>query len=149
MREKTAAQSLTAVVQTLLDSGWNCGREKNKRLNRIPAYACHRLHLLEPDEVLCCCAEAGDVFIITGQGKFKASLSLQELETRLSDYYFYRTHRAFLVNLQKVHQIIPWFKGTYKLVIQGGMEVPVSRVFVRGLKDILNIQDWRFATCKE
>lgn len=149
LREKTAARSLTAGMETLLDGGWNCDRKRDRQLNRIPAYTRHRMYLLEPDEVLYCYAEAGDVFIVAKQDKYKASMSLRELEIRLGDDYFYRTHRSFLVNLAKVQQIIPWFKGTYKLVVQGGVEVPVSRVFVRGLKEALNIQDCRFGTFRE
>ena len=149
LREKTAARSWTAGMETWPDGGFGCCRNRDRRLDRIPAYACHRLHLLEPDDVLYCYAQAGDVFITAGQGRFKANWSLHELELRLKDHFFYRTHRSFLVNLQKVDQIVPWFKGSYKLVLQGGTEVPVSRVFVRGLKEILNIRDWRFAACKE
>ncbi|OAT80772.1 hypothetical protein A6M21_12845 [Desulfotomaculum copahuensis] len=147
--EKSAAQWFKTGLHDLLAGEWASSRDKDKKLLRIPAYARHRLHLLEPREILFCCAEGGDVLIVTGEDRFKAGWPLHELQDRLSDQYFYRTHRSFLVNLQKVHQLIPWFKGAYKLVMEGGLEVPVSRVFVRGLKEILNIQDCRCSSCKK
>lgn len=147
--EKTAAQCFKTGLYDLMAGEWARCQDKDKRLQRIPAYARHRLHLLEPREVLFCCAEGGDVLIVTGEGRFKAGWSLHELQARLEDQYFYRTHRSFLVNLQKIHQIVPWFKGAYKLVMDGGLEVPVSRVFVRGLKEMLNIQDCRCSGCKK
>src|SRR5699024_4940695 len=39
-------------------------------------------------------------------------MTLQELEEKLSGHPFYRTHRSYLVNLDHIQEITPWFNGT-------------------------------------
>ena len=41
---------------------------------------------------------------------------------------FYRTHRSYMINLDKITEVEPWFNGTYVLKIQDlKFKVPVSR----------------------
>jgi len=88
-------------------------------------------------------AEAQDkaVAVTTGQGKLVFAGTLSELENRLSGLPFLRVHRSFLVNLERVTGVIPWFKGTYWLVMDNSeeMRVPVSKSMVKTLKELLNI----------
>jgi len=88
-------------------------------------------------------AEANDktVAVTTSQGKMLFPGNLSELESRLSAPPFLRVHRSFLVNLEQVTGVIPWFKGTYWLTVDssGEMRVPVSKSMVKTLKELLNI----------
>ncbi|MBN1875073.1 MAG: LytTR family transcriptional regulator DNA-binding domain-containing protein, partial [Anaerolineae bacterium] len=52
---------------------------------------------------------------------------------------FFRTHRSTIVNLDRVKEIIPWFKGSHKLRLTTGAEIELSRAQVRALRKIL---DW-------
>ncbi|MFZ5631993.1 MAG: LytR/AlgR family response regulator transcription factor [Bacillota bacterium] len=70
-----------------------------------------------------------------------SSYTLQELADKLDRNRFLRVHRAFLVNLEYVREVIPWFKGSYKLVLGDDQksEIPVSRSHARVLKEKLGL----------
>ena len=46
------------------------------------------------------------------------NFTLRELEERLDPEAFFRAHKASLVNLRHVKEIVPWFGGRYKLVMR-------------------------------
>lgn len=140
IEEKTAAYSFTESVGLLIDQKLADLWDKRKRFNKIPAYRNDSLYLIEPEDILYAFIEGGSVMLVTGNGKFKFNWTLQELEKKLVGEFFYRTHRAFLVNLKKINRVVPWFKGTCKLVMEGGGEVPVSRFYVKNIKEVLDIR---------
>ncbi|MBG0763289.1 MAG: LytTR family transcriptional regulator DNA-binding domain-containing protein, partial [Tissierellales bacterium] len=52
-----------------------------------------------------------------------------------------RTHKSFIVNLDYVNEIIPWFNYTFKLRLKHyeNNEIPVSRSYLKDFKNKLNI----------
>ena len=76
------------------------------------------------------------VYAHTGERAFMTNYTLRELEERLDPEVFFRAHKASLVNLRHVKEIVPWFGGRYKLVMrdQAGSEVAVSRTQARALR---------------
>ncbi|CVK17490.1 LytR/AlgR family response regulator transcription factor [Sporomusa sphaeroides] len=85
------------------------------------------------------CAE-GQLAIRTANKCYYSNMSLQEFYSRLDEQLFFRTHRAYLVNIEKIREIIPWFNGTYNLILEGlAEEVPVSRQQVPKLKKIFGL----------
>lgn len=54
---------------------------------------------------------------------------------------FIRTHKSFIVNIDYIKEIIPWFNYTLKLRIKGfdELEIPVSRNYIKEFKKKLNI----------
>ncbi len=64
---------------------------------------------------------------------------LETLETRLDPGDFMRVHRAALVQVSHIREMVPWFSGRYKLILNGGHEVIASRARSRELKERLEI----------
>lgn len=56
-------------------------------------------------------------------------MTLQELEEQLTGHMFFRAHRSYLVNLNHVLEITPWFNGTSNLTLKdrNRTRIPVSR----------------------
>lgn len=56
-------------------------------------------------------------------------LSLLEFEKKLPTHSFFRTHRSYLVNLNHILEITPWFNGTSNVTLQdkNRTTIPVSR----------------------
>ncbi|MEO5580155.1 MAG: LytTR family DNA-binding domain-containing protein [Gemmatimonadaceae bacterium] len=50
-----------------------------------------------------------------------------QLETRLDPRQFIRIHRRFIVNIDKVHEVQPWFSGDAIVVMQSGSKLRLSR----------------------
>ena len=91
------------------------------------------------DIIAAYCAD-GQLSIRTIGKCYYSNMALQDLQSRLDERLFFRTHRAYLVNIEKIREIIPWFNGTYNLILEGlTEEVPVSRQQVSKLKKIFGL----------
>lgn len=88
------------------------------------------------DEILFCYAENEKTYIKTKNESFITNHTLQEIELKTT---LIRTHRSYIVNLDKIKEIYSWFNGTYKLVMQDKSEVPVSRGNVKKIKELLGM----------
>lgn len=86
-----------------------------------------RLFLLEDGE------RAGQLRIHS----YAVGFTLDQLESSLDPEHFMRVHRSSLINLSKIKEIIPWFSGRYKIVLEGGHEVVASRERSRLLRERL------------
>jgi len=67
--------------------------------------------------------------IHTTNGVIKSKMTLQELENKLEGLPFFRTHRSYLVNLNYIQEITPWFNGAYNITLKNKEKttIPVSR----------------------
>ena len=63
--------------------------------------------------------------------------TLEQLETSLDPDAYMRVHRSAIVRLQAIREMIPWFSGRYKLILEGDHEVIASRERSRLLKERL------------
>ena len=59
--------------------------------------------------------------------------TLQTLETRLADKGFARSHRSTLVNLARVRELRPLSDGAWRLTLDSGAELVVSRSYRDGV----------------
>jgi two-component system LytT family response regulator len=63
--------------------------------------------------------------------------SLAALEKRLDARRFVRVHRGHLVNVDRIREIQPWDHGDYRIVLQDGTCVNLSRRYRERLQDLL------------
>jgi two-component system LytT family response regulator/two-component system response regulator LytT len=108
-------------------------------LTRVPAHAGRRILLLKPEDVLWFGVEHRLVYAHTSERGFMTNFTLRELEERLDPDTFFRAHKATLVNLAQVKEIVPWFGGRFKLAMRGrdDADVVVSRAQARELRQRL------------
>ncbi len=107
-------------------------------LNKIFVWEDDRIILLPAPAVMFLTIEGRDVRVVTQQKQYFTSQTLNHWEERLRNLQFFRCHRSFLVNLDKVEKILPLFGGTYSLKLASQqMEIPVSRNYAKQLKNIL------------
>lgn len=108
--------------------------------NRLSVFKDDKLILIDIEDILLIYTEDRNIYIKTKEKTFHASSSLQELEDKLRKKGFFRTHRSYLVNLNKIKEISPWFNGSYVAKLDGfDKEVPISRNNVKAFKEILGI----------
>jgi DNA-binding LytR/AlgR family response regulator len=81
------------------------------------------------------CTEAV-THIHTATRAYQTSHTITALQEQLEPYTFFRAHRNSLVNLNCILEIIPWFSGSCKLVMNdpARTEILVSRYHARDLK---------------
>lgn len=64
--------------------------------------------------------------------------SLAALEKRLDGRRFVRVHRGHLVNVDRIREIQPWDHGDYRIVLQDGTCVNLSRRYRERLQHLLD-----------
>ncbi|WP_459209757.1 LytR/AlgR family response regulator transcription factor [Aquimarina rhabdastrellae] len=64
--------------------------------------------------------------------------SLNQIEEKLPEKYFFRINRQQLININEVIEVIPWFNGKLKIKLKNGKEVEVSRRQSSTFKDWLS-----------
>lgn len=105
---------------------------------RIPVEKKGRICLLDPREIRFAYSEARVIFVRTRDEHYRCRFTFTELEEKLGPR-FMRVQKSFLVNLDHVKEMIPWFRGTFLLVMDDdkGTEIPVSRLMVGDLRRAL------------
>jgi len=108
-------------------------------IDRITAEANGKTILVRKDDIVYAFTEQDKVYLKTYGERLTTHFTLKELEARLDPSVFFRTHRCCLVNLRKVKEIIPFFSGTYTLVVDDKerTEVPLSRTQAKKLRKVL------------
>lgn len=95
---------------------------------------------LEPKDILYISREEKFSKIVTEAKEYETKTPLKELESRLLPYSFFRIHKSYLVNLEYVTRLTPWFNGAYQLEIKGRDEMlSVSRNYVKALRTQLEL----------
>jgi two-component system LytT family response regulator len=81
--------------------------------------------------------EEEQVMVHVGEEIYPVRRTLADLAARLDPATFFRAHRSAIVNLNRVQEVIPWFKGSHKLRLTSGAQVDLSRAQARTLREIL------------
>ncbi|MBP2626228.1 MAG: ypdB [Firmicutes bacterium] len=97
---------------------------------------------LQKKEVVLAYVNEKDVYIRTADKQYTCTLMFKEIEAILADNNFLRVHRQYIVNLDQVLEIIPWFHGSYLLRMAGANheDVPVSRSNIKRFKNIMGLK---------
>lgn len=107
---------------------------------KFPILDDENIILVNSADILYLTAAGGDVLVFTVSGKYKSHDSLNSWNEKLSKSKFFRCHRSYIVNINKIEIISPWFNGTYNLKLTQCKEnIPVSRENMKALRNILGI----------
>lgn len=111
-----------------------------KCIEKIPVWEGDCIAIISPEDILFCTLKDGDIIIETATNKYKSHNTLSELENTLKKHHFFRCHRSYLINMNKIEKIIPWFNHTFVVKVKhSNVEIPVSRRQTKTFKQILNI----------
>jgi two-component system response regulator LytT len=98
--------------------------------------------IVDPQELVYATIDEGVITLVTANSEGQANFrTLEELQAALDPDVFWRAHRSFVVNINKIREIVPWFKSTYQLKMDDrkATEIPVSRMQSRRLREMLNL----------
>ncbi len=111
------------------------------KIEKIPAKLDERILLFDPIEIDYIESQQGVSNLTIRGDKFPCTISLTDLEERLKYFGFFRCHRSYLVNLQRVKEVIPWTRNSYTLSLDDKVKssIPLSKRRLEELKDILNL----------
>jgi two-component system LytT family response regulator/two-component system response regulator LytT len=116
--------------------------ERGSRQKRLVLRVGERYILVDHAEIVYASVEDGVVTVVTDQVSGTSnSRTLEELAATLDPDVFWRVHRSYIVNLERIKEVIPWFNRTIQLKMgdRTRTEIPVSRSQTRRLKEHLNL----------
>jgi two-component system, LytTR family, response regulator LytT len=102
-----------------------------------------KINLLDTSEIVYAKGEGGLVYICEGEKEYLSDYSsLDNLEKELDPEKFHRTHRSYIVNLDKMKQILPLGAGHYVIRCKMGpdqlLDIPLSRRQAKELRKKIN-----------
>ena len=109
---------------------------------KVIVRALGRLLLVDQREICFASIESGAISVVTrgveGQSNCR---TLEELMDQLDPEAFWRAHRSFVVNIQHIREVVPWFKSSYQLRMDDPKktEIPVSRAQTKRLRELFNL----------
>ncbi len=112
---------------------------------KILIKAAGRLFLTDPKDICYATIEDGVITVATsghvGMEGHSNCRTLEELFENLDPHLFWRAHRSFLVNINHIREVVPWFKSSYQLRMDDKKqtEIPVSRAQTRRLRELFNL----------
>jgi DNA-binding LytR/AlgR family response regulator len=109
---------------------------------RVPVRRGSGVVMVDVQEILYARVADGEVMIVTDDLEGMSSRrSLDELQAELPAGMFMRVHRAYLANVYRIREIIPWENNSYRVRMgsDGGPVIPVSRANARELKRRLHL----------
>ncbi|WP_378956199.1 LytR/AlgR family response regulator transcription factor [Pelosinus sp. sgz500959] len=99
-----------------------------------------KIILLNPSDVIMFTPRGHGATIHTQQKIYKTKQSMNYWEERLTEFNFFRCHKSYLVNFDKLEKILPMFNNTYLLkFFDYPTEIPVSRNKAKELSQILGL----------
>jgi two-component system LytT family response regulator/two-component system response regulator LytT len=147
VRGRMAGNTPGALPETQIDAllkllNREQGGARTPQSARLIVQAQSRLLLVDQAEICYAAIDEGVIRVVTqsfeGQSKCR---TLEELLELLDPALFWRAHRGFVVNINHIREVVPWFKSTYQLRMNDKKqtEVPVSRGQTRRLRELFNL----------
>ena len=95
---------------------------------------------IHPNDIMYISREDKMSKVVTADREYEMKTAIKELEERLQAFPFFRIHKSYLVHLNYVQRLTPWFNGAYQLELKGRSEkLSVSRNYAKGLRAALEL----------
>jgi two-component system LytT family response regulator/two-component system response regulator LytT len=118
------------------------GASRTPQSARLIVQAQSRLLLVDQAEICFAAIDEGVIRVVTQtfEGSSKCR-TLEELLELLDPALFWRAHRGFVVNINHIREVMPWFKSSYQLRMNDKRqtEIPVSRSQTKRLRELFNL----------
>jgi DNA-binding LytR/AlgR family response regulator len=141
------AEKIAGVMEKIFSLRQNQTAEPKVDVNKICVQEQGKLFPLAIEEVVLAGVKDKDVFVRTQTKEYITAFNFQDITTLLVERSpvrskFVQVHRQYVINIDYVSEIIPWFHGTYYLQMDDikKQQVPVSRNRIRLIKEIMGLK---------
>ncbi len=104
--------------------------------------AAGRLFLVDQKDICYASIEDGIITVVATQMEGQSNCrTLEELLDSLDPNMFWRAHRSYLVNINRIKEVVPWFKSSYQIRMEDKKqtEIPVSRAQTKRLRELFGL----------
>jgi len=151
---KRVAQSVQKARATMEASGTSSDKwetvvrmlESQKTQNvKVLLKSGGRMFLVNQKDICFASIDDGVITVVTagpngmeGQSNCR---TLEELFESLDENLFWRAHRSYLVNINRIREVVPWFKSSYQIRMDDKKqtEIPVSRAQTKRLRELFGL----------
>ncbi|MBV9303803.1 MAG: response regulator transcription factor [Acidobacteriaceae bacterium] len=98
--------------------------------------------IVDAQDMIYATIDDGLITVVTSQFEGQSNYrTIEELQSNLDPNLFWRVHRSFLVNINRIREVIPWFKSSFQLKMDDKKqtEIPVSRIQTKRLRALLKL----------
>jgi len=95
--------------------------------------------VIQPEEVFYFFAKLAEVTVHLENQEFIVNSTIKEIAANLNPEQFAQTHRAYIVNLNKIEKVSPLFSGNFQITLKGpkAEKIPLSRRYAKRIKQLL------------
>ena len=110
--------------------------------NKLLVQAANRIFVVDTSEVIYATIDNGLITLVAtnieGHSNYR---TIEDLQANLDRDLFWRVHRSYLVNINRIKEVVPWFKSSYQLRMDDKKrtEIPVSRVQTKRLRELFKL----------
>ncbi|MEM6049160.1 LytTR family DNA-binding domain-containing protein [Erwinia sp. P7711] len=129
-------------VENTLHQAYQPGNQENVRhgVHSVNLVKDERIIVTDIDDIYYVEAHEKMTFVYTRREEYVMSVNITEFCGRLPEEQFFRCHRSYCVNLNKIREIEPWFNNTYMLKLRDlEFQVPVSRSKVKEFRQLMRL----------
>lgn len=143
-RVKKAVETATAPSDRLESLVAQLGQAQTARPapSKLLVKSQQRLMLVDADDVIFAAIEDGTITVVAREVEGTSNYrTIEELQNSLDSEQFWRAHRSYLVNINQIREVVPWFKSSYMLKMNDKKqsEIPVSRAQTRRLRELFRM----------
>jgi DNA-binding LytR/AlgR family response regulator len=117
-------------------------QQKPQSTTKVLLKANNRLFLVDQKEICFASIEDGVITVVAQNMEGQSNCrTLEELLASLDGNVFWRAHRSYLVNINRIKEVVPWFKSSYQIRMDDRKqtEIPVSRAQTRRLRELFGL----------
>lgn len=136
------AQPASATEQKLEHLVRLLEERRPRETSKVMIRAAGRLILVDQKDICYATIEDGVITVATPHMEGQSNCrTLEELLEGLDQKTFWRAHRGFVVNINRIREVVPWFKSSFQLRMDDKKqtEVPVSRAQTKRLRELFNL----------
>ena len=114
--------------------------DKKSINNKITLLKDNKMMVRNIVDISYCEARERETLIYIRGIQYNINCSISEFYKKLPKEFFFRSHRSYIINIDKIVEIIPWFNNTFMLKMQDEkVDIPVSRNNIIEFKQIMGI----------
>jgi two-component system response regulator LytT len=101
-----------------------------------------RMFLVDAEDIIYASIQDGAITLFARDAEGISNYrTIEELQDSLDSDVFWRAHRSYLVNINHIKEVVPWFKSSYMLKMNDKRqsEIPVARAQTKRLREIIKL----------
>ena len=104
-------------------------------LNTIPIQMDERIYIVKIADIIAVAVDNGVTTIYTIEKDYITNEPLNAYEEKVKSHDFLRVHRSYLLNVNEILEIQPWFNHTFIVTMSNQAKIPVSRHYMKQFKE--------------